>query len=155
MTPGSQLLPVALLLALAPRAAHAEDTITIVTPGERTTDNLMLVGGLAAGAVVVGGLGLYFHLDGKSASEKVSSDVFGGEEWTADDAALFDQAERSRTKAIVAYSVGGALLVGAIVALIVTEPPSETTVLRPRAVRVIPTVAPAAGGAVLGGMWSF
>lgn len=152
MTPGSRLLPVALLLALAPRAVHAEDTITIVTPGERTTENKLLVGGLVAGAAVVGGLGLYFHLDGKSASDKVSSDVFGGEEWTADDAALFDQAERSRTKAIVAYSVGGALLVGAIVALIVTEPPSEITVLRPRAV---PTVAPAAGGAVLGGMWSF
>lgn len=155
MTPGSRLLPFALLLALAPRAAHADDTITIVTPGERTTENKLLVGGLVAGAAVVTGLGLYFHLDGKSASDEVSSDVFGGEEWTADDAALFDQAESSRTKAIVAYSVGGALLIGAIVALIVTEPPSETTVLRPRAVRAVPTVAPAAGGAVLGGMWSF
>jgi len=155
MMPGSRLLPLALLMALAPPAVHAEDTITIVTPGERPTENKLLLGGLGAGAAVVSGLGLYFHLDGKSASDKVASDVFGGEAWTADDAALFAQAERSRTRAIVAYSVGGALLVGAVVALIVTEPPSETTVLRPRAARAVPTVVPAAGGAVLGGMWSF
>lgn len=155
MTPRSRLLSLALLLALAPRGAHAEDDIVIVTPGERTLENKLLVGGLVAGAALVSGLGLYFHLDGKSASDQVSTDVFGGEEWTADDARLFDQAERSRTRAIVAYSAGGALLIGAVVALIVTEPPSETTVLRPRAVRVVPTVAPAAGGAVLGGMWSF
>jgi hypothetical protein len=84
----------------------------------------------------------------------VSSDRYTGHAWTADDQALVDRADRSRTRAIVAYSAGGALLIGAAIVYMVTEPKSETAVIHPHG-RGTPTVAPTEGGAVLGGMWSF
>lgn len=148
------------VLAGGPRVAAAEGEIVsagsrdivIETPGERSTENKLMLAGLVTAAGIAGGLGLYWHLDSQSASDDVSAILFIGEAWTPDDAALLERADRSRSRAIVAYGVGGALLIGAAIALIVTEPPSETTVIRPRAT---PTVSPTDGGAVLGGWWSF
>lgn len=151
----SRLVPGACVLALAVSAAtaHAGD-ITIEIPGERSSENKILLGSLAGAGLVLGALGAYWHLDSRSASNDVSSDRFTGHAWTAEDEALVDRADRSRGRAIVAYSAGGALLLGAAIVYIVTEPRSETTVIHPHG-RGTPTVAPTEGGAVLGGMWSF
>ena len=141
--------------SLAPRVARGEGDIVIETPGERPLENKLLVGGLAGAGVLASALGLYFHLDSRSASSDVSASKFTGHAWTADDQALVDRADRSRGRAIIGYSVGGALLIVAAITLIVTEPRSETTVIHPHRARSIPVVAPTEGGALFGGMWSF
>jgi len=150
-----RLVPAFCVLALlAPRAARADKDIVIEVPGERTMDNKLLLGGLAGAGFLVGAVGAYFHLDSRSAANDVSSAKYTGHAWTSEDEALVDRADRSKTRAIVGYSVGGALLIGAVVAFIVTEPRSETTVIHPHG-RGSPTLAPTSGGAVLGGMWTF
>ncbi len=146
------MLSAALLLAL-PRLAIADRDIVIETPGERSTTNKAVLGGLLGASLLIGGLGVYWHLDSRSAATDVSSSKFTGKAWSSEDIALADQADRSRTRATVAYGIGGALLIGAAIAFIVTDPPSETVVITPS--RGTPTVAPTQGGAVLGGMWSF
>ena len=152
----SRLVPAACVLALAAAQApaHADTDIVIEIPGERPTENKILLGSLAGAGVVLGLLGAYWHLDSRSASNDVSTNKFTGHAWTAEDKALVDRADRSRTRAIFAYSAGGALLVGAAVVYILTEPKSETAVIHPHG-RGTPTVAPTEGGALLGGMWSF
>ena len=151
----SRLLPaICLLAAVAPRIARADKDVVIEIPGERTTEQKVLVGGLAGAGFLVGALGAYFHNDSRQASNDVGSDTFTGHAWTAEDQALVDQADRSRTRAIVGYSVGGALLIGAIVAYIVTDPPSETAVIHPHG-RGSAMLAPTEGGAMAFGTWSF
>ena len=142
----------ALLLAI-PRLAAADRDIVIETPGERSTSTKAVVGGIFGASLLVGGLGVYWHLDSRSASRDVSASKFTGNAWTSDDIALADQADRSRTRATIAYGIGGALLIGAAIAFIVTDPPSETVLITPT--RGTPIIAPTRGGAVLGGMWSF
>ena len=149
---GASVLVVASVLAGGARPAVAEREIVIETSGERSRENKLMLAGLVTAAGLAGGLGLYWHLDSRSASSEVSASLFTGEAWTADDAATLARGERSGTRALVAYGVGGALLIGAVAALILTEPPSETTVLRPGAA---PTVVPTQGGAMVGGWWSF
>jgi hypothetical protein len=152
-----RLVPLASVLALvaAQAPAHADkDEIVIEIPGERSTENKILLGSLAGAGLVLGALGAYWHLDSRSASDEVSADSFTGRAWTAEDRALFDQAERSRGRAIIAYTAGGALLIGAAVLYIVTEPKSERAVIRPHG-RGSPSVTATDGGAILGGMWSF
>lgn len=152
MTTAPRIVASALLLLAMPRLAAAED-IVIETPGERSSTTKAMLAGVLGASVLLGGLGAYWHLDSRSAADDVSASKFTGHAWTADDMELADRADRSKTRAIVAYGVGGALLVGAAIAFIVTDPPSETVVIRPTG--PTPTVAPTPGGAVLGGMWSF
>lgn len=139
-----------------PRVASADGgmkPITIVAPGERTTNNKLVLAGLAGAGLLAGATGLYFHLDSRSAGDDVGTDVFTGTAWTPAHQDLVERAESSRNVAIAMYSVGGAFLVGAVVYWIVTDPPDETIVIRPRGAQ--PTVTPTPGGAVLGGTWSF
>lgn len=151
----SRLLPAICVLALAtPRVARADKDIVIEIPGERTMEQKILVGSLAGAGALAGAIGAYFHLDSRDAANEVSSDTYTGHAWTAEDESLVDRADRSRTRAIVGYSVGGALLIGAIVAFIVTDPPSETAVIRPHG-RGSVMVTPTEGGAVAFGTWSF
>ncbi len=151
----TRLVPLLCLLAVAaPRVAFADEDIVIEIPGERSTENKLLLGGIAGAGFIAGALGAYFHLDSRSASDDVSSSKFTGQAWTTDDQTLVDRADRSRSRAIVGYSVGGALLIGAAVVYIITEPKTEKAVIRPHG-RGSPTIAPTQGGAVLGGMWSF
>jgi hypothetical protein len=134
-------------------AAPPEETrareIKVVTPGERSRNNKLMIGGTFGAAVIVGAIGGYFHLDSRDASNQVSSSIPTGKPWTPARAELVDRAESSRSAAIVAYSVGGAIVVGAIVAYIMTEPKSETSVIRTTA------IAPTDGGAVVTTGWSF
>lgn len=151
----SRLLPAICMLALAaPRVARAEKDIVIEIPGERTLEQKLLVGGIAGAGALASALGAYFHLDSRDAANEVSSDTYTGHAWTSEDVALVDRADRSRTRAIVGYSIGGTLLVGAIVAFILTDPPSETAVIRPHG-RGSATIAPTEGGAMAFGTWSF
>lgn len=136
---------------LAPRPKPRE--IEIEIPGERSTSNIVTLAAIAGAGVIVGAVGLYFNLDARSAQQDVESNKFTAKPWTETQIALVDRAERSSTRAGIAYGVGGALLLGATVAFIITAPKSETSVIR--TTRATPTVAPAPGGAVLGGAWRF
>lgn len=148
------LCSVVVLASLAPRVFAQPHDIVVETPGERSTGNKLALGGMAAAGVLAGALGLYYHLDSRSLSDDVSADSATGRPWTSDLQSKVDRASDDRTKAAVFYSVGGVLIAGAIVALIVTEPKSETTVIRPHT--AMPILAPAqGGGAVVGGAWSF
>jgi hypothetical protein len=140
-----------------PPQARGKD-IVIVTPGERSRNNVWTIATLGGAGALVGGLGLYFHLDSRSASDDVSARIPTGSVWTRADAARYDQAQRSATKAAVCYGVGGAVLLGALVYAIVTQPEPETTIIHPHAnpkPEATPTVTPASGGALVGGVWSF
>ncbi|MBA3462389.1 MAG: hypothetical protein H0T46_20675 [Deltaproteobacteria bacterium] len=151
----SQLVTAICLLGLLASRVHAEKgDIVIDIPGERSPENKLLLGGIAGAGFLAGALGAYFHFDSRSASDDVAADSYTGQAWTREDEELVDRADRSRSRAIIGYSVGGALLVGAAIYYIVTEPKSETAVIRPHG-RGSPTVSPTEGGALLGGMWSF
>lgn len=151
-----RLLPALCVFGLlAPRVARAEGDIVIEIPGERSMENKLLLGGLAGAGFLAGVVGAYFHLDSRSASNDVSSDKFTGHAWTAEDQELVDRADRSRSRAIVGYSIGGALLIGAVVTYIVTEPASERAVIHPHGRGSTALVVPTEGGAVVGGMWRF
>jgi hypothetical protein len=138
-----------------PRAADARPRgrdITIEIPGERPMNNKLLVGGLAGGGLLVGALGLYFHLDSRTASDDVSSQKLTGRAWTTTAQALADRADRSATRAGVAYGIGGALVVAAIVTWIATEPASTTEVIH---TGPAPAFIPTKEGAALGGSWTW
>lgn len=124
--------------------------ITVDIPGERSLNNKLMLAATAGAGLLAGGLGLYFHLDSRSAANEVSATVFTGVAWTPADQAQVDRADRSKTRAIFAYTLGGALVTAAIVELIVTEPKSEHRVIHPEA-----SVAVSASGAMVGGTWRF
>lgn len=128
--------------------------IVVTVPGDRDARNIALVAGIAGAGAVFSAIGVYYHLDSKSAADEVSTKHPTNLPWTADDQAAVDRAHGSGIKAGVFYGIGGAVLIGAIVTYIVTEPKSETTVIHPH-YAAVPVVAPAPGGAVLGGAWSF
>ena len=67
----------------------------------------------------------------------------------------YDRAHSSAVKAGICYGIGGAALIGAVVVMIVAAPGTEQTVIHPHYAKALPTIAPAPGGAVLGGAWSF
>jgi hypothetical protein len=125
--------------------------ITIEVPGERTQNQKLMLGGLLAAGVLVSSLGLYWHLDSRDASNEVSAGAFTGEGWTEEHVGLVERAERSKTRATIAYSIGGAFLIGTVAAWILTDPKSEKTVIR-TGVIVTPT---SDGGAMASKAWSF
>ena len=146
---------VALAAIAVPVASLAEVArpreITVEIPGERSQNNKILVASLGAASVIAGALGVYWHLDSRDASDQVSADTFTGEAWTDDKIDLVDRADRSKTRATIAYSIGGALLVGTIVTWIVTAPESETAIIRTGGLGVAPTQ----DGGMVTRMWSF
>jgi hypothetical protein len=125
--------------------------IVIDVPGTRTRQQKMILGGLLAAGGVAGVLGVYFHLDSRAAANDVSEPVFNGQTWTPERQARLEDGQASRTRAGIAYGLGGAFVIGAIVALIATEPKSEQAVIRPRHAGVTPIP----GGAIAGAGWSF
>ena len=83
---------------------------------------------------------LYYNLDSQSAANAVSANVgvdlmsrvtSSGRVWTPDDQSNYDRAHDSAVKAGIFYGVGGAVLIGAVVTLIVTQPKDETTIIHP------------------------
>jgi hypothetical protein len=142
-----------LVVGLATRSAVADrrgKDIVVEVPGERSLTTKLAIGGVAAAAVLAGAIGLHYNLDARSAADEVSASLFTGKAWTTKQAALDARASRSSTRAGIGYGVGGALLIGAIVAFIVTDPKTEKSVIR-----TSPAITPLQGGALLGGAWSF
>jgi len=156
------------LLVAATTAAHAQpsepadpaDTpifkpsvghdIVVETQEDRSTANIAAIAGVAGAGALLGGLGVYFHLDSRTQSDKVSAGKPTSRPWSPADQAAGDQAASDRTKAAVFYGVGGALLIGAVVAMIVTDPGSTKTVIHPHT-----AIAPTPGGAIAMRSWSF
>lgn len=131
----------------APSAVSRRDLV-VTTPGERTSKNVAIIATVAGVGALLGGVGVYYTLDARSATNDVTAQRPLSTPWTGDRQATYDRAHDSSVKAGIFYGVGGAALIGAVVALIVTAPKDETTIIHPH-VEVGP------GGATLGGSWSF
>jgi hypothetical protein len=125
--------------------------IVIEVPGMRTKQTRIVLGSLLAAGTIGGLVGVYFHLGSRSAANDVSQGVFNGRTWTPDRQARFDEGERDKTRAGIAYAIGGAFVIGAIATLIATDPKSQREVIRPRHAGIVPVP----GGAVAGAGWSF
>jgi hypothetical protein len=136
-----------------PRPQRKDIVVTVVP--DRDRNNLVLLAGITGAGLVLSAVGVYYNLDSKSAADEVTAKHPTSLPWTADDQAAYDRAHTSGIEAGVFYGLGGAVLVGAIVTYIVTQPKAETTVIHPHYAKAAPTVAPAQGGAVLGGAWRF
>ncbi len=137
----------------APRLTRdAMHDIVVDTPGERSSLNIAVLAGMTTVALAGGVFGLYYHLQGRTAANSVSSSRFTGKVWMPADQAAVDKADRDRTRAIVLYSAGGAVLVAAIVALIATDPKSTRTVIHPHVAMIAPLPD---GGVVVARGWTF
>ncbi|MCA9676084.1 MAG: hypothetical protein H6709_19975 [Kofleriaceae bacterium] len=121
----------------------------------RTLNQRLTIGGLAAGAVLSLGVGVYFHLDSRDAADEVSADHGVVGTWTDARQATYDRAGSSGTKAIVGYVLAALFTGGTIAATVMTHPGDEEVVLTPGARAARPLVTPVAGGAVVGGAWSW
>jgi len=125
----------------------------------RTRRQHIIIASLFGGALAFGGIGLYFHLDSRDASNTLS--IAGGEPIRTYDRAadsLRDRAFRSRTLAIVGYSIGGAFIAATIAAMSMTQPGDEIISIddEPAPKNTVPvSVVPVRGGAVVGKAWSF
>lgn len=124
--------------------------IVIDTPNDRSTNNVILLSSLAGAGAILGGVGLYFHLDSRSQSDKISATANTGRPWTPADQATADTASSDRTKAAVFYAVGGALIIASAITLMLTDPGSTHTVIHPHT-----ALAPVPGGAIAMHEWSF
>jgi hypothetical protein len=122
--------------------------IVVTTQGERSTKTVAILASVAGAGALLGGVGVYFNLDSRSASDSVSAHSPTSTPWTPQRQAIYDQAHDSGVKAEIFYGLGAACVLGAAIGLIATVPGSETTVIHPHV-----TVQP--GGATLGGTWSF
>jgi len=137
-------------------AAPKGKDIVVESRDDRPTSNLVLLGALGGGVAVLGGIGVYFNLDSKSAADKVSAHKFTGQAWTSEQQADYDRSKSSAVLTGVFYGIGGALLLGTIITFIVTEPKAETIIIHPHAAsKPTALVAPTDGGALVGGRWSF
>jgi hypothetical protein len=128
--------------------------IVITVPGDRDSRNLGMLAAITGAGVLLSAAGVYYNLDAKTAADEVTVKHPTSLPWTADEQATLDRVHSSNIKAGIFYGLGGAALIGAIVTYIVTAPKSETTIIHPH-YAATPTIAPAQGGAVLGGAWSF
>jgi hypothetical protein len=136
-------------------APKGKDVIVVAYP-ERSKRNIITLGGMAAGGLILGAVGLYYHLDSRSAADEVGAHSFSGEPWTADKQAAYERAHSSSVTAGVFYGIGGALLIATAITYIVTEPEAETMVIHPHTdPKPTALVAPIKGGAVVGGAWRF
>lgn len=133
-----------------------KEGVTFKVEGSRTRTQRIWLGGLGGATALAGGLGLYFHLDSRDASNEVStsrSTLGAGYTYTLEREATRERALRSRNIAIGAYAVGGVLLVSTIVALVKTQPASAE--VRVRSADPATSVVPLPGGAFAARTWSF
>lgn len=130
------------------RTSMRHKDIVVTTPGERSTKNIAILASVAGAGALLGGIGVYWNLDSKSAADEVSAHRQTSVPWTPERQATYDRAHDSAVKAGVFYGLGGALVLGAVVGLIVTVPKAETTVIHPH-------VAIGPEGASIGGSWSW
>lgn len=141
-------------------APRGKDVVIVSYP-DRSKRNITTLAVLGGGGLLASALGLYFHLDSRSASDDVSAQSYTGETWSAAHEDTYDRAHRSSIAAGVLYGLGAGLVLATAITYIVTEPKPETMVIHPHSThasaraRRVPLVAPTRGGAVVGGAWSF
>jgi len=136
------------------------EALTFKVDRERTTRQKVLISSLFGGSVLFGGVGLLFHIDSKHKSDDVSTDAghHTGHIYTEELDDTRRAAIRSRNLAIASYAIGGGLLVGTLVAYLLTDPGEETIRVGTEAAegsgaRLL--VAPTDSGALVGGSWRF
>jgi hypothetical protein len=134
-------------------AAQDPGAITLRVTNARTTRSKVITAALVGAGLAVTAVGVYYHLDSRSAASEVSADHLTGQAWTHALADAQDRADRSGTRAIVSYVVGGALVTSAVVYLWATRPDSREVTIAPR--RAAPVIAPTSSGLVVGGSWTF
>ena len=115
---------------------------------ERCRADRMLIWGLLGGATVTAAAGVYFHLDSRSAADEVSARTPTNLRWSDELADTYDRGQRSGTLAKVSYGLAGALAIGTLVAVWLTDPGEEMVELRVGA-----TATP--DGATVGAAWAF
>jgi hypothetical protein len=134
---------------------RARDIVVKYRP-DRSRQNITTVALLGGAGLLFGGVGLYFHLDSRSATDDVKADRYTGQTWTSDREDTFDRAHRSATLAGVGYAIGGAFLIATAVVYMVTEPPLESLVIHPHSEpKPITMVTPLPGGAFVSRGWEF
>lgn len=121
----------------------------------------ILIASLLGGAGLVGGVGLLFHLDSERRSSEVSvrPGRHTGLIYTEERDRTRRAAIRSRNFAVAGYSVGGGLLIAALVTYVVTDPGRDIITVGEEPAPPPPTssllVEPVPGGAVVAGQWDF
>jgi hypothetical protein len=143
--------------------AHADDyfgsddgRVVYRLDKSRTKQQRLVIAGLAGGAVVFGGIGLLFHLDSRSASDRITEvGEHSGRTYTPEIDDQRSDALRSRNLAIAGYTIGGALVIASVVALLITEPGAELVTVGNEQQPSPVSIVPLPGGAVVGGTWSF
>jgi hypothetical protein len=136
-------------------APRGKDIVVISYP-ERSKRTIWLLGGMAIGGAVLSGVGLYFHLDARSAVSDVSANKFTGHPWSDELQGKYDRANSSGIAAGVFYGIGGGLLLASAVAYIATEPKAEKITIHPHTDdKPTALIAPTRGGAMVGGAWRF
>lgn len=156
---------ITLTLALAPRAASAQDyfnqdsAIQFKVDKERSKENKIVLLSLGGGAVLFGGIAGLFALHSQSQSDKVSQiGMHSGLTWSADLDDTRKSALRSRTLGWVSAGIGGALLISTAVYFIITDPGTETITLddqQPTSSSGQMLFGPTDGGFSVGRVWSF
>jgi hypothetical protein len=142
--------------AVAPAARAESAALTFELDRERTFRQKMLIASFGAGALVVGGVGVLFHLDSRDKADAVSASgnhtgrIYDGDVDDTRRAAL-----RSRALTIASYGLAGGLLVTTLVLYVVTDPGTETITLDEAQARLPITIAPVTGGAVADLAWGF
>ena len=162
-------LAVLSLLAFAPHGVMADPapatpdyfgraskpgTISYQDDGDRSPSDRHLIVGLYVGAAVVGGLGLYFHLDSRAAANDVSNQNEATGPWTAALQSTYDRGHHDGELAEISYGVAGSLLLGAIIATWWTQPKPRTAQVDVSRIPT-PVVSPTRNGGVVSAQWDF
>jgi hypothetical protein len=136
---------------------------------DRSRNNITMLAVAAGTSVLFGAVGLYYHLDARSAASDFTakpSCTLGsmGYEcvptvlWTPERQAAYERADRSASISGVSYGIGAALIVATAIAFIATEPAMQTKTIHPhtnRDPKPQAMIAPTRGGAFVGRTWSF
>jgi hypothetical protein len=144
------------LLAATPARAEDAAPLTFELDKERTVRQKILIASFGGGALLVGGVGLLFHLDSRDKSDSISAS--GRHTGMVYSEAIDDTrraALRSRALTIASYGVAAGLLVTTLVLYVVTDPGTETITLDEAQARLPVTLEPVAGGALGGLAWGF
>ncbi len=159
------ILAVATGIALLSSPASAEpdyfgnsdaDEIKIRLDRPRSTTERIVIGALLGGALVVGGLGVGFHLDSRAIADELAADGPTGLVYTQELEDRRRSGVRSGHLASASYTVGGLLLIGSLAALIITQPESEVLTVDGQPDKTPVTLVPMpGGGAIVGATWSF
>jgi hypothetical protein len=155
-------LAAALAATFSPALAHAQpdyfqksakaNKVRYKEDIPRTRGEVITVVSLFGAAGLAGALGTYFTLDSGDSADKVNATQPTGKAWTPQLMDHYDDARRSRTAAIVSFSLAGALVVGGIVALAVTNKGSRMVELEQKSAFAAPLPD---GGLLVGRSWSF